>query len=55
MKLQIIFKRGWACFPWGPYEIDIDRSELRPKGFAPIRVYTTLIRSFEAGVRPAPA
>ncbi len=46
---EIIFNRGMAhALPWGPYEIDIDRSELRPIGnLLTIRVYTTLIRSFE--------
>ncbi len=46
---EVIFNNGTAHpIPWGPYKVEIERSELRPAGnVLTLRVYTTLIRSFE--------
>ncbi len=46
---QVIFNGGPAhALPWGPYEVEVERTELRPAGnMLALRIYTTLIRSFE--------
>ncbi len=46
---EVTFNNGTAHpLPWGPYMLEIERSELRPAGnLLNLRVFTTLIRSFE--------
>ena len=45
----MIFNHGKAhAVPWGPYEVDIEMSELHlGENVLTLRVFTTLIRSFE--------
>ena len=46
---EVTFNNGTVHpLPWGPYTLEIERSELRPSGnMLNLRVFTTLIRSFE--------
>ena len=46
---EVIFNGGVAhALPWGPYEVEVERAELRLAGnMLTLPVYTTLIRSFE--------
>ncbi len=46
---QVSFNGGpWHDLPWGPYQVELDRQELRVgRNQLVLRVYTTLIRSFE--------
>ena len=41
----------WHDLPWGPYELEINPAELRPgENDLRLKVYTTLIRSFEGQI-----